>query len=547
MDFCYFFTRLFVGRSEVVIIGGLGFLAGVVAYENMWHGVGVFAVFAFCMWMMRYGKAAILLLIIFICMGFLYVTTYEFFALRGGHVRNFVQKGEMSEVENTGKTLREWVVRVSGEPDIRRTGQKLTARVEDANPLTSEKEPLRGKILLDLPKYPQYEYGDILRVSGVLIEASVTEDFSYKDYLRRYGVYGVMGKPRVELMESAPASNMFFRMIFRVKSVVQEKINVLWAEPFSSFISGLLLGSRRGIPEYLLEAFNVTGLTHIIAISGYNISLVILFAGVIFSGLGRKKRLVSAAAFVILFTIFVGMSAAVVRAAVMGTIGLLALYFGRSTYILSTLVLTALLMNMVNPQILLHDVGFQLSFSATCGIVFFNEFFQDYFQKWIEKKCKRPGSWLNPAWLNPVKEGLAMTCSAQVTTLPLILFYFGRMSLISPLANIVITPFVPLSMATGALAVLLDYFSHILALPFIGLTWLFLKIMTVLTLLFSRIPYAQVMYEGFDIVFLTIIYLLLWYWYISRLHGKEKCTENPRDSGSAVSSPGGISTTYDRV
>lgn len=394
----------------------------------------------------------------------------------------------------------EWNAMVDAEVDIRRTGQKLTVEVlSDSG--------LRGKILLNLPKYPQYKYGDVLSVKGLLEEPFETEDFSYKRYLERYEVYAVMKNPTVRRIGSE-WNNPFYKSVFLVKEEVQERINRLFAEPYASFESGLLLGARKGIPDVILEAFNITGLTHIIAISGYNISLVIILVGAVFSGVARRRRVILSVISIVVFTILVGMSAAVVRAAIMGSIGLAAVYFGRSTRVTLTLLMSALLMNLWNPKILPLDVGFQLSFAATCGIVYVSpkieKWFTWEFKFWKLKFCV-------PAAFG-IREGLQMTIAAQISTLPIIMFHFGRLSLVSPLANILVAPFIPLSMASGAIAFLADIVSQWLGTAFSGVTWVFLEIIIRITMFCAKIPLASIDIGGFDMVLLVGSYVFLWMW-----------------------------------
>jgi len=403
---------------------------------------------------------------------------------------SFLSVGDESGIKYYVGQSVEWTVRIDAEVDVRRSGQKLIVEV-------LSDDVLRGRVLLNVPKYPRYNYGDVIEIIGLLEEPFETEEFSYKKYLERYQVYGVVKNPRVRVIDNA-MHNPFYDVIFRIKREVQDRINKLWAEPYASFESGLLLGARKGIPDYLTEAFNVTGLTHIIAISGYNISLVIMLVGVLFNNFSRKKRVVMSFIFVVIFTVLVGMSAAVVRAAIMGSIGLFSIYFGRSTQVTLTLLMSALLMNIYNPKILPYDVGFQLSFAATCGIVYVSPRIEKWFL-WVTPRLE-------------MREALQMTIAAQISTLPIILFHFGRLSIVSPLANMLTAPFIPLSMGFGAIAVLMSYLSEICAQIFIGITWLFLEIIILLTLFCAQIPYASVEILSFDFEMLVICYVILFIW-----------------------------------
>ena len=189
-------------------------------------------------------------------------------------------------------------------------------------------------------------------------------------------------------------------------------------EPSASFEAGLLTGSRKGIPDDLLEAFNMTGLTHIIAISGYNISLIVVLISSLFKNSSRRVKVPFIIVFIVLFTIFVGASAAVVRASIMGIISVMALWFGRQSQVLNALLISAFVMVLWNPATLFYDVGFQLSFLATLGLIIAGNKIMET-TKFLPEKFG-------------IREAFAMTFSAQIFALPVILVNFGRFSFISP-------------------------------------------------------------------------------------------------------------------
>ncbi|MBT4056494.1 ComEC/Rec2 family competence protein, partial [Candidatus Peregrinibacteria bacterium] len=230
------------------------------------------------------------------------------------------------------------------------------------------------------------------------------------------------------------------------KGVFENRLGRLFPEPYSSLMAGLLLGSRKGIPADLMEDFNKTGLTHIVAISGYNITLVIIVVFGLFGFLTRKVRVVMATIFVVVFVILVGASSAVVRAGIMGIISLFAVYFGRKGEIYVSILLAAFLMNLWNPKIAVIDIGFQLSFLATLGLV--------YVSPWLEKAPGLLGKILGkvPRFFL-IRENFVLTLSAQVFTLPVILKSFGRISLLCPISNVFVLPFIPFAMIFGFLAV----------------------------------------------------------------------------------------------
>ena len=306
-----------------------------------------------------------------------------------------------------------------------------------------------GRILLDANRYPVFKYGDVVEVHGELVVPENFEGFDYQRYLARYRVYSIMSKPRIEKVGEG-CGGKFFEKIFKFKGVLEGRLVEIFPEPSASLMAGLLFGSRKGIPQELMEDFNETGLTHIVAISGYNITLVIVVVFGLFGFLSRKVRVIAAVVFVFVFVILVGASSAVVRAGIMGVIALFAMYFGRRGEVFISIVFAAFVMNLVNPRIAVVDVGFQLSFLATLGLVYVSPLLESaggVFGKFIKKV---PVAFL-------IRENLLMTLSAQAFALPVILKSFGRISLICPIANIFVLPFVPFAMICGFFAVVLSF------------------------------------------------------------------------------------------
>lgn len=359
-----------------------------------------------------------------------------------------------------------------------------------------------GRVLVYGDRYPVYEYGDCLNISGELARPDNFSGFDYGKYLARYEIYAVVYRARMEKIESDGGSgggamqNLFFEFIYNFKSDIEGRLQSLFSEPYSSFLSGLLLGSRRGIPVELTEDFNTTGLSHIVAISGYNITLVILAVGFIFNFLGRRKKVFMSVLFIVVFVVMVGMSAAVVRSAIMGIIGLLAIWFGRQYAVTVALIASAFFMNLWNPKILVYDIGFQLSFMATAGIIFFRPILEKYFVKW-------------PGFLG-IKETLLMTLSAQILATPIILLNFQRFSLIAPVANIFVLPFIPLVMIFGFAAILLSYFFGFFAGIFGFIAYLLLKLMIFFVEFFADIPLASLDIGWFGWWWAGIYYWMVW-------------------------------------
>lgn len=365
--------------------------------------------------------------------------------------------------------------------------------------LDGEWRDVEGKVLINALRYPVYQYGDCFEIRGELQRPEKIEDFDYDNYLARYDVFAVLYRAQMEKI-ALRRGNWLFEKIYLLKGIFEQRLNRIFAEPYGSFVDGLILGSRKGIPEHLLLDFNTTGLTHIIAISGYNITLLIVIVGAFFDFLSRRMKVLLSVVFIFVFVILVGMSAAVVRAGVMGVIGLLALWFGRTSAIGMTMVMAAFVMNLWNPLILLYDVGFQLSFLATLGLV--------YVSPLIEKGMK-----FLPEF-GGVREAGTATLSAQVFALPVILVNFGRLSLISPVANVFVLPLIPLAMFFGFFAVSFSFFNQWLGLIFGFITFVFLKLMVWEVQFFAALPLASFDFSlmGFWSAFAYYLVVGCWVW-----------------------------------
>lgn len=379
---------------------------------------------------------------------------------------------------------------ITEEPDRRADHTKYTLEISEL-----DGQKVTGRVLVKAGKLPEYFYGDELKITGKLQAPFETEEFSYRDYLARYGVYSTMYSPRVQKISSGKR-NLFFTQLFAFKRFFENTINRVFPEPQASFMAGLLVGSRKGIPPDVTADFNATGLTHIIAISGYNIAIVIAFiTGLFGSIVPRRWQFPLAAFFVSVFTLLVGASPAVVRAAIMGLLAFYALTHGRQYQVTLGLVFSAALMVFVNPQILLHDVSFQLSFAAVAGLMFVSPILEKWFAKIPNKFA--------------IRESLLMTMSAQVTAVPLIVFYFARLSLVAPLANVLVAPAIPLAMLTGFIAVVAGIVFLPLGILFGFVAHALLTYILWVAKLGAQLPGANLEIGWFGITFAVIYYMAL--------------------------------------
>ncbi|HEX2697090.1 MAG TPA: ComEC/Rec2 family competence protein, partial [Anaerolineales bacterium] len=261
-------------------------------------------------------------------------------------------------------------------PDYRDTYTNLRLQVNEVD-TSKEVFHVHGLLLVRVPANQIYHYGDVLRLRGKLETPPEDEDFSYKDYLAREGILSYMSNAEATLLPGK-GGNPIVAAIYALKEKSLENIYHLFLDPEASLLAGILLGVDSGLPAPLQQAFKNTGTAHIIAISGFNIAIIAgIFVALFSRLLGARRGAVAAIIGIGFYTFLVGADAAVVRAAIMGTLSLFALQFGRRQQGLNTLSFVAALMALFNP-LLLWDVGFQLSFFATLGLILYGEPFQRF-------------------------------------------------------------------------------------------------------------------------------------------------------------------------
>lgn len=338
-----------------------------------------------------------------------------------------------------------------------------------------------GRVLVFAARYPVYAYGDLLKVTGELKSPEAFNSFDYPGYLARYDIYSLSYYPKLERISSGNG-NTLKSYLFSVKHAFERNIELALPEPQSAFLKGLLLGSRSGIPEDVQEQFRVTGTTHIVALSGFNITIIA-------ESLARMLQLISlgqnlifwiASAVIFLFVLMTGASASIVRAGIMGILVLIARKEGRQYLAINALLFAGAVMVFENPKILRFDPAFQLSFLATLGLIYIAP--------------RLDASWQRAPALFGIKANLITTLSAQLAVLPLIAYYFGSVSLISPVANVLILAVIPFTMFFGFIAALAGFLNSGFSIAIGSIAYILLSYQLWIVSLCARIPFANILF-----------------------------------------------------
>jgi competence protein ComEC len=378
---------------------------------------------------------------------------------------------------------------VAEEPDIRDRLCLLTFTASEVT-VNGETEEVSGTALIQVPRYPAYRYGDVLKITGKLETPEPFDNFDYKSYLERQGIYSVIYYPKVEVLGQGEGIKPL-QWIYSLRERLSASLARALPEPQGSLAQGILLGLRGNIPDSLNQAFSRTGTAHILAISGLNISIVIailLSLGILVFGRQRSTYIWLALVATWLYVLLAGMNPPIIRAAIMGSLFLIAEYLGRQGSAIIALAFAAAVMVGIQPQ-LLWSVSFQLSFLAMAGLVLFYPYFQTWGRKGVALLFKNREKIVPTASI--ITDGFAATLAAIIAVWPLIAYNLGIVSLVGLPATFFSLPALPAIIVTAALVAFVGLFAPLMAQILGWLAWLFLSYFLSVVQGFDALPHSS--------------------------------------------------------
>jgi competence protein ComEC len=397
---------------------------------------------------------------------------------------------------------------VSGDPIAgeKSTSLRLNTR-EIWPPGASGFQPVKGDIHLTLEKDVTVRPGDLLELSGRLQKPRefTGDNFPYREYLERQGIYAVMYRPSAVVLDTGQDFFLFL-WLNDIQNHSLEIINRFMEPREAGLLGGILLGETRSIDPEVKEAFRLTGSSHIVAISGANITIAAGAFMLIFGRLFHKRTaLILTLAGIAAYVLLVGGSPGVLRAGIMGGIAIVGLIYGREYFSLYSLCGAVLIQTLYSPQAF-YDIGFELSAVATLGLILIAAPLQQ--QGWVQKL---PGIY---------REGFIVGFGAEVMTTPLVIYYFQQISPVSMPTSVIGLPLLPIIMASGALLVAGGWlFAGLFPVLVYGLgwlSWLFTASLVEVVDFFARIPFASIELPQQNPYWLVIYYsgvaALIAYW-----------------------------------
>ena len=335
-------------------------------------------------------------------------------------------------------------------------------------------------LLLKLPSFYKFKIGQVCEVEGLLTEPENFEDFDYRKFLANKKIFFLMDNPKIfcKKIEDERRGNFLKNSLVDLKIKLIEKIDSVLNEPQSSLLAGILFGQKRLFSKSFEEATRVSGVSHIVAASGYNVAILSIGVNRLFFFLPKRLKLIASLIVIWLFAILSGFSASIVRACMMGSVSMIALLFGRSNSVHVALPFVAFLFVLLNP-FAISDVGFLLSISAVFGLVYIMPILVSLKEK-VTKRYEFLDDFVLP------------TLSCTLSTLPISVFTFKTFSIWSVPVNTLVLPVVESTMLFGFLGLLFQKIFSPFSYIFFSIVNVQLKYFELVVSFVQRLNFGQV-------------------------------------------------------
>lgn len=430
----------------------------------------------------------------------------------------FIEKSFNTKYKNIEKEV-QVVGTIISNPSKKEYKTSYTIQIESIN---GDKYYKNTKLLLNVKNEKKeilYSYGNKISFVAEFEEPSVQRNeggFNYKEYLKTKGIYGIVETKASKIkIEKENDSNFIFKFANIVSSKIEEQANKLLGKEEAGLLVGILVGNKDNLDENIAEAFRNSNLSHMLAVSGAHVSYIII--GITFAvtigKIGKRKGKIITIIFLLFFILITKQTPSVTRACLMAIYVLLANLLHKKVTIVSSISISILLLIISNPYCIL-DIGFQLSYGGTIGIVLLYKPLKQGLIKnknIEEKKIKK--------YLNIIKvklqEMILLTISANIIILPIIMFHFNTISLTFVISNLLASPFMGILILLGFITIGISFIFYplakLLAMPLSFLINIFMQI----AIFSSKLPFSKILVATpkltWIILYYCFIFLLFYY------------------------------------
>ena len=376
------------------------------------------------------------------------------------------------------------------------TSGLLLVRAKPSIPMIEERSP------------PFFRYGDTLVLKGHLEQPPVLEDFDWREHLAREGVHYLMLRPEVELT-SGGGGVRALGWVYRVREEMAASLGRSLPEPRASLAQALLLGIRVGLPSELREDFAKTGTTHLLAISGLHVSILVGLVSLSSAALlGRRGQIyiIIPLLFVWVYAVLTGFSPPVVRAAIMASLYLWAIFLGRQRSGLTALSAAAAIMVVVDPDVL-EEVSFQLSFVSMAGLLLLGPWFRAGGLRFVARYWEPEG--VDGGVVKFLVEASAISLAVILATFPIIGFNFQFLSPVGLPATVLVLPALPLALVSSLVVAVTGTVSETVGQILAWGTWPWLSWMAGVIRAFAWVPGLKIDVGPTALYFMLFYYAFL--------------------------------------
>jgi len=354
-------------------------------------------------------------------------------------------------------------------------------------------------VLVQLPNFPRIGVGDVCKICGTISEPENFDDFNYKKFLMNKGVYGILKSGSADC--SLEKHRSLKSVLYDIKKTLIQKLEKNMVEPQVSLLAGIIFGENRVFSEKFEQYLRNSGTNHIVAASGYNVTILILMVNKLFKFLNKKYKDILSLLVIWLFCIMSGMSASITRASIMGSFTLLSSFLGRYHSIHRTFVMGIWLFVFISPAVV-FDIGFQLSVAATLGLIYLSPSIKDFLKK---KRVKNSEFF---------EEHMLSTISCTLFTLPVLVLNFGTFTCISILANVLILPVLESTMLWGVLGLLFSFISNSISKIFFAVSFVQLKYFEIVVTKLGNLDFLTFELNGNRKMIISIIVTVILFFFV---------------------------------
>jgi len=392
---------------------------------------------------------------------------------------------------------------VSDEPDSRETVRQYRLEVRGVR-VDGRWRKASGGVLAQTPAFTTWEYGDLLEMEGRLKTPERLGDFDYREYLLRRGIVSIVSHPEVLVLSHGHGA-AWREALISIRGRLSAALSDVLPEPEASLAGGILLGTRTAIPRELQDDMNATGTSHLVAVSGQNVTmLAALVIGALGALVGRRSACWLALVVICGYALLAGLQPSVFRAAIMGGLWVMSVALGRQNTAAVALLLAGAAMTVAEPQVV-HEVSFQLSFASVLGLIVLTPVLNMELDRLTGQRGARGGF----PGLQAARDVLTMTLASIAFTLPISAINFQQISLAAPLANLLAVPaFLAVALTSGlatALALVIPGDASWLA----PIAWPAAAYMIAVIRLFAGLPGASVGIGGVHTWHAVVYYTLV--------------------------------------